>query len=65
MPHIARIVIPNYLLHVTQPGNRRQRVVFNDDDYIFYKNLRKREPGSKRENVVKVTVPLISFFFEF
>ena len=37
MPRIARIVIPHYPHHVTQRGNRRQRVFFNDEDYIFYK----------------------------
>ena len=47
MPRIARIVIPHYPHHVTQRGNRRQRVFFNDEDYVFYKNLRKRKPGSK------------------
>ena len=26
MPRIARIVIPHYLHHVTQRGNRRQKV---------------------------------------
>ena len=37
MPRIARIVIPHYPHHVTQRGNRRQSVFFNDEDYIFYK----------------------------
>jgi len=37
MPRIARIVIPHYPHHVTQRGNRRQKVFFNDEDYIFYK----------------------------
>ena len=49
MPRIARIVIPHYPHHVTQRGNRRQRVFFNDEDYIFYINLRKRKPGPQRE----------------
>ena len=31
MPRIARIVIPHYLHHVTQRGNRRQKVFFNDE----------------------------------
>ena len=31
MPRIARIVIPHYPHHVTQRGNRRQRVFFNDE----------------------------------
>ena len=37
MPRIARIVIPHYPHHITQRGNRRQSVFFNDEDYIFYK----------------------------
>jgi len=37
MPRIARIVIPHYPHHVTQRGNRRQKVFFSDEDYIFYK----------------------------
>jgi putative transposase len=49
MPRIARIVIPHYRLHVTQRGNRRQRVFFNDEDYIFYKILCKRKPGPQRK----------------
>ena len=49
MPRIARIVIPHYLHHITRRGNRRQRVFFNDEDYVFYKNLRKKKPGSKRK----------------
>ena len=49
MPRIARIVIPHYPHHVIQRGNRRERVFFNDEDYIFYKNLRKRKPGPQRE----------------
>ena len=49
MPRIARIVIPHYPHHVTQLGNRRQIIFFNDEDYIFYKNLCKRKPGSQRK----------------
>ena len=42
MPRIARIVIPHYPHHVTQRGNRRQSVFFNDEDYIFYKKQSQR-----------------------
>ncbi len=39
MPRIARIVVPNYPHHITQRGNRRQPVFFNDGDYQIYINL--------------------------
>ena len=39
MPRIARVVIPGLAHHITQRGNRRQEVVFSDDDYDAYKNL--------------------------
>ncbi len=39
MARIARVVLPGYPHHVTQRGNRRQRVFFNDDDYAHYLEL--------------------------
>ena len=36
MARLARIVIPNTPHHITQRGNRRMEVFFNDDDYRFY-----------------------------
>lgn len=36
MPRMARIVIPNYPHHVTQRGNRRQKVFFTNEDYTAY-----------------------------
>lgn len=39
MPAHARIVIPEVPHHVTQRGNRRQRVFFGDEDKAFYKRL--------------------------
>ncbi len=39
MARIARLVIPNVPHHITQRGNRRQRVFFSDDDYICYISL--------------------------
>lgn len=39
MPRMARVVVPNFPHHVTQRGNRRQRVFFSDDDYRHYKRL--------------------------
>ena len=39
MARIARVVIPGIPHHVTQRGNRRQRVFFCDDDYLLYRRL--------------------------
>ena len=42
MPRIARIVIPHYPHHVTQRGNRRQRV------FLMMRGLSERESGEWR-----------------
>lgn len=39
MARIARIVIPNIPHHITQRGNRSQKVFFSDKDKIAYLNL--------------------------
>lgn len=39
MPRMARVVIPEYPHHVTQRGNRRQRVFFSDADYSKYLSI--------------------------
>ncbi len=39
MARIARIVIPNIPHHVTQRGNRRETVFFEDNDYRAYSDL--------------------------
>jgi len=39
MPRMARLVVPYYPHHITQRGNRRQRVFFCDEDYQAYKCL--------------------------
>ena len=39
MARIARFVVPGAAHHVTQRGNRRERVFFGDDDYELYKHL--------------------------
>ena len=36
MARMARVVIPIYLHHVIQRGNRRQRTFFVDADYTTY-----------------------------
>lgn len=39
MARIARLVVPGFPHHITQRGNRRQRVFFSDDDYRAYIEL--------------------------
>ena len=39
MARIARFVVPGLPHHVTQRGNRRERVFFSDDDYALYRGL--------------------------
>jgi len=39
MARMARIVIPNIPHHITQRGNRSQKVFFSDKDKTFYLNL--------------------------
>jgi putative transposase len=39
MARLARVVIPGLPHHVTQRGNGRQRVFFNNDDYALYHDL--------------------------
>ncbi len=36
MARIARVVLPGYPHHVTQRGNRRQKVFFCESDYDYY-----------------------------
>jgi len=42
MARIARVVIPGYLHHITQRGNRRQETFFCKEDYELYKELMTR-----------------------
>lgn len=39
MARLPRIVLPGIPHHVTQRGNRRQRVFFDDEDYALYLDL--------------------------
>jgi putative transposase len=39
MARLARLVVPGLPHHVTQRGNRRERVFFADDDYLAYLDL--------------------------
>jgi len=39
MPRMARVVVPGYRHHVTQRGNRGQRVFLQTDDWDRYLKL--------------------------
>ena len=39
MARLARVVVPGVPHHVTQRGNRRQKVFFGEDDYRHYRSL--------------------------
>jgi putative transposase len=39
MARLARIVLPHVSHHVTQRGNGRARVFFDDGDYAFYRDF--------------------------
>jgi hypothetical protein len=39
MARIGRIVVPGFPHHVTQRGNRRQRVFFEPADFALYRDL--------------------------
>ena len=51
MPRIARVVVPDLPHHITQRGNRRQQVLFIDQDYQTYLELIAR---SRAHNGVEV-----------
>jgi len=42
MPRIARVVAPDVPHHVTQRGNRRQKVFFTEEDFQYYLELMSR-----------------------
>ncbi|MEN8131871.1 MAG: transposase, partial [Pseudomonadota bacterium] len=39
MARLPRITIPGIAHHVTQRGNRRQRIFIEEDDYALYRDL--------------------------
>jgi len=49
MPRIARIVVPGLPHHVTQRGNRREAIFFEDGDHEIYCDLLAEQAA--RENV--------------
>ena len=55
MARIARFVVPVLPHHVTQRGNRREKVFFGDDDYELYRDLlgeQARKHGSPSGAIV-------------
>ena len=51
MPRLFRVVVPGTPHHVTQRGNRRERVFFGPDDYRFYKRLLAEAAGKAATEV--------------
>ena len=49
MARIGRFVVPELPHHVTQRGNRREKVSFGDDDYALYRDL--LQEACRREGV--------------
>ena len=45
MARLARLVVPGLLHHISQRGNRRQWVFFDDGDYAAYIELRSEWCG--------------------
>jgi putative transposase len=43
MARLSRIVVPDLPHHVTQRGNRRERIFFGDGDYRFYRKVLAEE----------------------
>ena len=53
MAKLARMVVPGLPHHITQRGNRRQKVFFKDNDYQAYLNILQK---CARENSVKLVL---------
>jgi len=47
MARLARVVVAGYPHHITQRGNRRQQVFFEDSDYSYYLKLLKAWCGQE------------------
>ena len=47
MTRIARIVLPGVPHHVTQRGNRRERIFFGDEDYALYRDCGLPDYGDR------------------
>ena len=44
MARLPRVVLPGHLHHVTQRGNRRQKVFFSEKDFGHYRQLLAERP---------------------
>ncbi len=51
MPRLARIVVPGVPHHVTQRGNRREPVFFEDCDQDVYRDLLAEQVERRRVEV--------------
>jgi len=54
MPRIARVVVPNIPYHITQRGNFKQDVFYDDKDRGKYLSLVK-------ENIIKLNIELLAY----
>ena len=45
MPRLARIVVPGRAHRLTQRGNRREAIFFEDGDQAIYLDLLHEQPG--------------------
>ena len=45
MSRLARIVVPGLPHHVTQRGNRREAIFFEDGDHEIYRDLLAEQAG--------------------
>lgn len=52
MARMARLVVPHYPHHVTQRGNRRQKVFFGESDYLLYMRLLAEACGKSGTHVL-------------
>jgi putative transposase len=52
MTRLPRVVVPGLPHHVTQRGNRRQRIFFHDEDYVVYRRLLATYCRSSRTRVL-------------
>ena len=48
MVRLARVILPGYPHHITQRGNRRQKVFFEEGDYEYYLALLKEWCSQER-----------------
>jgi REP element-mobilizing transposase RayT len=52
MARLARIVVPGRAHHVTQRGNRREAIFFEEGDQAIYLDLSSRQNSIRAQNGV-------------